>query len=161
MRKEELGMRTYKSNVISSKLAISGPHMWANIFWLTDYFEPILLISHEICPARCKGGSYINVPSIVVSMHFKSCVRQCPSTNPSSSMRPRLIFSRLFWASKARAGSDFSQPGLVKLSQWKSYIKIRCDYRCGHLKQMGLLFYSSSSRDWKTCGAYKCCWWAS
>ena len=66
-----------------------------------------------------KGGSYINVPSIVVSIHFKSCVRQCSSNNPLPSMRPdntREILKALL-ASKARAGRNVSQPGLVKLSQ--------------------------------------------
>ena len=76
-------------------------------------------IVSEECTNGQKGGSYINVPSIVVPIHFKSCVRQCSSNNPSPSMRPdntREILKAL-QASKARAGRDVSQPGLVKLSQ--------------------------------------------
>ena len=57
----------------------------------------------------------------------------------------------------ARAGRDVSQPGLEKLGHCKSYIKLRYDSWCGHLKQMGLCLYSWY---WKTCRAYKCCWCA-
>ena len=38
--------------------------------------------------STAKGGAFINDPLIVVSVHFKSCVRQCSPTNPSSNMRP-------------------------------------------------------------------------
>ena len=61
---------------------------------LAPYLEPFddesikEVLEEDYFNKAAKGGSYINVPSIVVSMHFKSCVRQCSSTNPSSSMRP-------------------------------------------------------------------------
>ena len=48
-------------------------------------------VNVDVATFQTKGGSYFIVPSVVVSMHFKSCVRQCSSTNPLSSMRPDTI----------------------------------------------------------------------